>query len=124
VGIVRNLNPVSVTLGLLLVAGIYLGWKFVPVYWQAQKVDTALAKVRFEASKVVLTEHDPREARLLERLYDDIVSLGVDPTYLQVEFSPDYSSVHARYRAIVRHPFNKTTELEFHRSVEIPRDRL
>ncbi len=38
----RRINVVSVSIGILLVAGIYFGWKLVPPYLDANKVDTEL----------------------------------------------------------------------------------
>jgi hypothetical protein len=120
----RHINLVSVTLTLLLLAAGYLGWKFVPVYWQAHKVDTALTRTRWEASKIHLVTSDSREPRLLDSLREEILSLGVDERFLEVYFAPDYTSVHADYTALVHHPFGKVTTLEFERRVKVPRDDL
>ena len=117
-----SLNPVTIGLTLLLVAGVYAGWKFIPPYWQAQKVDNALSAVKWEASKIKLVEHDGRDEELLARLREKLGKLGIEQRYLNVYFAPNYTSVHADYYVFVHHLFGKTTKLEFRRKLAIPRD--
>lgn len=119
----RNINVVSVSLGLLLIAAGYLGWKFVPPYWQAYKVDNALQSVKWEAAELQRPGSE-KEGKLLVRLREEIVALGVDGRYLDVYFAPALEKVHAEYTTVVDHPFDKTTVLEFHRTLEIPREEL
>jgi hypothetical protein len=121
---VRNINLVSVTLVALLVVGGYLGWKLVPVYWQAQKVDRALSAVVHEAAGLDLHRRDLREDRLLERLQAEIVGLGVADHLLQVYFAPDYSSVHADYTVEVGLLLVGTRPIEFRRHAEVPQTRF
>lgn len=119
----RNINVVSVSLGLLLIAAAYLGWKFVPAYWQAYEVDNALQSVKWEAAELRVPGSE-KEEELLIRLREEIIELGVDGRYLDVYFAPALEEVHAEYTTVVEHPFDKTTTLEFHRSLEIPSDDL
>ncbi len=118
----RNLNIVSVFLLLVVVAVGYLGWKLVPVAWQAASVDAELSAVQFEASTIRLSEYDPREEQLLERLRQAILELGVQDQRLTIYFSPDYTSVHADYWTEVEFLFNYRYRFDFQRSEEIPRD--
>jgi hypothetical protein len=115
-------NPVTVGLVLLLGAAGYVGFKFIPPYWQAQKVDNALSTVKWEVSKLPLYDRTGRADVLLERLKTEVIAVGVDEQYLRVYFEPDYTSVHADYYVFVHHPFGKMTTLEFRRSIDIPRD--
>jgi hypothetical protein len=119
----RRINPVSVGVVLLLVGLGYLGYKFVPVYWNARKVDDVLDAARFKASEIDPYRGQDLADRLLEQVTDDIVELGVDPTYLEVYFEGDYTSLHADYTVFVHLPFGKTVTLEFARKVDIPPGR-
>jgi hypothetical protein len=115
-----RLNVVNVALALIAASLVYLGWTFIPVYWQAHKVDNALSEVKWEASRINLYEDDPRGEAMLERLRQAAYDLKIDDRFLEVYFSEDHTSVHMDYVVDVRHFFGKTTSLEFHRKQEIP----
>ena len=106
---------------LLVVVGAgYGGYKYIPVYWQAQKVDEALSSVKWEASKINLIDSDKRENGILERLRLKVLELGVDERYLYVYFGDDYRSVHADYNVWVDHPFGRGHFVEMTRQVDVP----
>ena len=117
-----SINIVSVLLVAVLTALGYLGWKIIPVYWQANQVDNALSSAQFEASKIHLIQADPREEKLLDRLHEDIIALGIEERRLQVYFARDYSSIHADYWVRVKFPFDYAYDFEFKRKMSIERD--
>ena len=121
---IRSINPVSVGLVLLVAAAIYFGWKLIPVYWQAHKVQNALEAGRSEAMKINLIQDDPREERILEDLVERIRDMGVQDDYLDVYFMYDYSEIHAEYSRDIEFFWGKTWHKEFHRKVTVPRDDL
>ena len=125
----RGVNFVSIFFLLVLVAGIYVAVKFVPVWWQAKKVDRELDELRLQAIDVHKYSDDQRRkktddivAQAVARIHD----LGVEDEPdqpVQVWFDADYSALHARYEVIVRHPGNviKPTVMTMDRAVEVPR---
>lgn len=117
---VRRINVVSVLLILVVASGAYFGWKLIPVYYEAQKVDTILAGYRRESAELEIYKYTKREDALLDRVADDVMELGIDDP--AVYFSDDYSSLHVDYSKEVRFFFGKSITLDFERSVEIPRD--
>lgn len=119
-----ELNVVSVLLLLLLVAIVYGGWKYAPVYWQAHEVDQALAGAKWEASKINMFEGDDRKDALENRVRDECLALGIDEAYLEVYFSDDMRSIHADYQVDVHHLIGGTATLEFERIQEIPKADL
>ncbi len=118
----RNINFVSVILVVLFAAVGFVGWKLAPVFWQRAHVDTELAKIKFEASKIHLRESDDREVELLEQLQQGIIDLGVQEQHLNVYFSPDYTAIHADYSVVVTFPFDYQYHFDFQRQETIPRD--
>lgn len=120
----RSINLVSVALVLLAVAAAYAGWKFIPHYWRAQKVDEALSDVGYRASDlyaIAEPSRRKREADLVEQARERLQALGVDDPLLNVWFEP--GRVHASYTVIVKHLFTaRTTTLRFHRKGRIPGD--
>ena len=116
------LNPVAAFLALAVGAGIYAGFKFIPPYWQANKVDNVLTAVKWEAAEIPLYGGGTAADTLVERVRNDVIALGDDEAPLDVYFAPDYTSIHADYVVVVTHPFGKTTTLELQRALEIPRD--
>jgi hypothetical protein len=116
-----NINVVSIGLVALLLVGGYLGWKLVPVYWRAQKVDRALAAVRVEAGRLDRHRWMDRDDRVLGRLRDECVRLGVADHLLHVYIAPDHTSVHADYTEPVELLFVGTWNLTFRRQVDLPR---
>jgi hypothetical protein len=112
---------------LFLVALAYGGWKFVPPYWQAWKVDEALREARNDASDLgTLNEghRASREREVLERTRGRLRELGVvdQPDFpLELAFSPSYDLLYANYRVVIRHPLvNKTTVIDMRRKVSMP----
>lgn len=119
---VRSINPVSIGLILLAVAGVYFAYKLIPPYWQAHKVSNALEAGRTEAMKIDLIGSDPREDAILEDLVDRIRDLGVDDDYLDVYFDHDYTEIHAEYTREITFFWGKTWRKHFHEKVSVPRD--
>jgi hypothetical protein len=125
----RGVNFVSIFFLLVLVAGIYVAVKFVPVWWQGKKVDRELDELRLQAVDFGRYGEDYRRkktedivAQAVARIHD----LGVEDEAdqpVQVWFSPDYTELHARYEVVVRHPGNviKPTVMTMDRAVEVPR---
>ncbi len=120
--LLTHFNLVTITLAAIVAGGGYAGWKFIPPYYQAHKVDNALTGIKWEASEIpAFGGGDPADA-ILQKLRAELVGMGIDQRYLKVWFESNYTSVHARYVVFVEHPFEKTTTLKFHRVLEIPQD--
>jgi hypothetical protein len=126
----RRINFVSLFLFLVLIGGAYAGWKFIPPYWQAWKVDEVLREARNEASDISTLDGDRRTSReheVLDRTRRRILDLGIvdQPDYpIQLEFSPSYDMLYCRYRVIVRHVVGgKTTVLDMNRKVSMPTNK-
>jgi hypothetical protein len=123
-----RLNLVSFLMLIGAAVGIYLGVKFIPVYWQARQVDSKLDECAIELAGY----NAPSDAR--DRLGEKIVAkctaelhaLGVpDQTDqpLEVWFAPDYSDLEAKYKVTVEHPFFgyvKPTVMIMHRKRRVP----
>ncbi len=106
----------------LVAVGIYFGWKFIPVYWQAQKVENILAGYKQEASEISLHGQDSRESSIIDRVREDLIELGIDDPRPLVKFGPGYKSLGVTYKVEVRFLFGKSKTLEFDTSVDVPRD--
>jgi len=119
---VRRINVVSVLLALLVVSGAYFGWKIIPVYYEAQKVDTILASYRRESAELEVHKYTSHEEKLKDRIAAEVMDLGIDDP--DVYYDEDYTSLHVDYSVEVRFFFGKSITLHFERSVEIPRDDL
>jgi hypothetical protein len=124
----RRINPVSVLVVLAIAAAIYVAVKFIPVYLKNSKVDTILDEARHEASQLDPFAEDrftgtTKADDLADRVRDEILALGDIPEEAcEVYFSDDLRTLHADYTVVVRHPFGKTTELDFQRSISTDRD--
>lgn len=124
----RRLNVVSGFLLLVAIAAGYAGYKFIPVFWQARKVDEVLdtEKMRAVSFHRAPDEVKQREADIIvTKAAARVYELGIDDQPdqpLQVWFSPDYSELNARYQVVVRHPFGKSTVMTMNRTVEVPND--
>jgi hypothetical protein len=125
----RRINLVSTFLTLLVVAGIYAGWKFIPVYYQAWKVDDVLEEVRFQAADVrggAISYGAQREMadKIQAAVLAKVRELGIvdQPDFpIEVAFTDGFAQLYVRYRVVVRHLLvKKTTTLEFKRTLDIP----
>jgi hypothetical protein len=122
----RRLNLVSGFMLLLAIAGVYLGYKFIPVYWQARKVDEALDELKMPAATFFRmqdhyrrTEADKIIANSLARLHE--MGLKDEPDQpIQVWFSPDWKYLEAKYMVIVKHPVGKPTVMIMERKRDVP----
>lgn len=125
----RRLNVVSLLLLLIVLAAGYAGWKFVPVYWQARKVDQVLDEEKMAAASIDRLRDDARAttadsvvAKAVTRIYE----MGIEDQAeqpLQVWFDADYGALNARYQVVVRHPVvDKTTIMTMDRRVAVPKD--
>ena len=126
----RRFNLVSTFLLLVALTGAYLGWKFIPPYWQAWKVDDELNQLRNESADLstLSPEHrDEMEGKIISRALDRVHALGVVdvPDFpVAVSFSPGYGYLVCRYRVVVKHPFvDRTTTLDFTRRVKLPSNK-
>jgi hypothetical protein len=123
----RRLNFVSFFVLLLALAAAYAGWKFVPVYWQARKVDEALDEIKMSGAtfyrmnpQVRQAEADKILARSIARLHE--MGLKDEPDQpIQVWFSPNFEKLQAKYMVIVKHPVGKPTVMIMEREREMPR---
>jgi hypothetical protein len=107
-------NWVSFLLLALIAVGVYGGWKFAPVYVNANKVDTILHDVAAQGSGLKQSGGADAEDRLRQQAVERIRALGItdQPGHpLLVDFLPGDAAITARYRVIVKHPFGKTTPL-------------
>ncbi len=122
----RRFNLVSIFMLLVLVAAVYLGYKFVPVYWQARQVDEELDNIKMRGATFyrLADEYRQREADAIVNLsIAKLHEMGLDDQPgqpIQVWFSPDYTELHARYQVIVQHPFGKQTPMTMDRVREMP----
>lgn len=119
----RTINWVSLLLFLFLGAAGYLGWKFVPVYYQREEVDSALSDLANQGLDLARYSPEARaakESKLMTRAYERIRRLGVTDPSLTVYFSPDYLYLHADYSVVIEHPLDRRTILPFQRKAKIP----
>jgi hypothetical protein len=119
----RAVNWVSVLLFLITVSAAYLGWKFVPVFYQREEVDSALADLANQGLDMARYSADARadkESKLIARTYQRLQRLGVDDPSLVVYFSPDYAYLHADYSVVIEHPLDQKTILPFQRKAKVP----
>jgi hypothetical protein len=122
----RRLNLVSAFLLLVAIAAGYAGVKFIPVYWQARKVDEALDEVKLQAStfhrmnpELLQAEADKIILKAIARIND----LGIrdEPDQpIQVWFSPDWRYLEAKYKVVVKHPVGNPTVMVMERKREVP----
>src|SRR6266568_4998695 len=125
----RRLNIVSLFLVLAGAAGIYLGVKFLPVWWQGRSVDEVLDTFAIQA---VSFGRYPEEARgregdkIVAKAVARLHELGVEDQAdqpIEVWFTPDFTELHARYEVIVEHNFGtylKPTVMHMHRVRRVP----
>ena len=121
----RKINFTTILLVVALAAGVYLGFKFIPVYWQRYKVDEILTDIAFGAIDLRLSNPDVRydqEQKLLAKARERITALGIDGETLTIYFADDMSSVNADYSVVVNLPVLEPTVLDFKRSVNVPGD--
>jgi hypothetical protein len=126
----RSINGVSLFVLLILAGAGYAGWKFGPVYWQAQKVDEALDEIKLEVANIEDWKMDDKVAaqrKISAKAIARIHELGIEDQEdqpVEVFFSPDYRYIQAKYEIIVRHPvLLKPTKMIMNRKVRIPRTR-
>lgn len=115
------INPVSI--GLIIVAAAigYLGWKIVPVYWQANHVDGEIKSYASEARKISRTRVTNVEKEIIESLIEDLYELGInEEDIIDVYFADQYSTLNVEYVVTVEFLFGVTKTFEFHRSEDMP----
>jgi hypothetical protein len=123
----RSINVVSVFLVLLALSAVYAGWKFIPPWWQATRVDAVLEDFKYKAADLSslsnpMTQRDG-EQELIDAVVRRIQGEGVDDPELHVYLSPDDHEIDAEYKVVIHHPIvNKKTVLTFHRKVKVPSD--
>ncbi len=119
-----SFNFVNVLLVLLLAAGAYGSWKFLPHYYTAWQVDRQLAGAGTRAYKINQMS-EPGRSSAFHDLEDEtrksIAALGVDDPQLEVNIAVDPSGqsadITADYTVVVEHPrVKKQTVLKMHRS--------
>jgi hypothetical protein len=123
----RRLNLVSFVLLLIALAGAYLGYKFIPVYWQARKVDEELDMIKMRAATMYRMKDDVKQTVATEIVNAAVArmhEMGLEDypdQPIQVWFAPDYGELHARYMVVVRHPGGKQTVMTMERVREMPK---
>ena len=125
----RRLNIVSLFLVLGVAAGIYLGVKFLPVWWRVRQVDTKLDEYAVQVADFGRQAPEARDRAaepILAKTVAELRAIGVDDQpdqALEVWFSPDYRELHARFEVIVEHNFGslvKPTVMMMHRIRKVP----
>jgi hypothetical protein len=122
----RRLNVVSFLMLCVVVAGGYLGYKFIPVYWQARKIDEELDMIKMRGATMYRMNDDNKSNTadsIINASIAKLHELGLEDTPdqpIQVWFSPDYTELHARYQVIVKHPGGKQTIMTMDRLREMP----
>lgn len=119
----RAVNWVSVLLFLFLAAAGYLGWRFIPIYYQREEVDSALSDLANQGLDLARYSPEARaakEAKLIARAHERLRRLGVTDPSLTVYFSPDYLYLHADYSVVIEHPLDQKTILLFQRQAKMP----
>jgi len=122
----RRINVVSVSVVVLLVAGVYCAWKLIPPYLQANDVDTELAAAKNELGRHdTRGSDDSRVAEVLGRARARLIKLGVDDPELEVGLArgDEKHTVYAKYRVKVKLLFGSVT-LKFHRKVKMDAEKL
>jgi hypothetical protein len=124
-----SINWVTIFIVLLLVSAVYAGWKFIPVWWQAQKVEEALEEVKLEVSNIqgwTPSQQRLAEEKLRAKAIARIHELGIEDQPdqpVQVFFTEGYTHIKVTYEAIVDHVWGKQTRITINRSVKIPTTR-
>ena|SRR5215467_10416430 len=125
----RRLNFVSFLMLVALVVGAYLGWKFIPVWWQSRQVDEELDTFAVQAVQFPRYTDEVRQRDGEKIVTSAIIALhqmGIQDQAdqpLEVWFSPDWSELHARYEIIVQHNLAnlvKPTVMRMHRIRKVP----
>jgi hypothetical protein len=126
----RRINVVSILMLLLLAGGVYAGVKFVPVYFQAFKVDSVLNDMKSQGLDLLrVTDPSVRqdsEDKIIGAAVEKIRDLGIidhEDQPLEVWFSDNYTYFNAKYRVVVSHPFDKHTTMTFHRKEKLPTEK-
>jgi hypothetical protein len=123
-----RLNIVSFLLAVGAAVGIYLGVKFIPVYWQARQVDEVLDTYAVQVSgfNQASEARDKLGEGIVQKATAELHAMGIaDQTDqpLEIWFAPDYSQIEAKYEVIVNHPFwgyVKPTVMVMHRKRKVP----
>ncbi len=119
--VVRRINPVAILLLLIVAAAVYLAWKIVPVYYQATEVDNILSGYKQEAAELdPYNASDQHEERIVDRIRDDLIDLGLDDPL--VSFGAGYASIDVSYAVTVHFLFGQSHTFHFDRSMEVPQD--
>jgi len=123
----RRLNLVSFFMLIVVVAGAYLGYKFIPVYWQAHKIDEELDMIKMRGAAMYRMNDDAKSNiadTIVNASIAKIHEMGIEDTPdqpIQVWFSPEYDELHARYQVVVQHPGGKQTILTMDRVRDMPK---
>jgi hypothetical protein len=113
----RRFNWFTAFLLLVLGTGVYLAWKFFPVYWEAWQVDRILADGAAKAYSVSRYREPQRgdaERDLINGMRAKVVALGVrDPTVtVKLTYEGSQAVMTCDYMVIVQHPVGgKQTKL-------------
>jgi hypothetical protein len=123
----RRINLVSVGLLLLVVAAVYSGMKFGPVYYKRYKIEHILEETKAEASDLYRMSQDRKhleKRRLVESTTAKIEAQGitVEDNQLQVYFGQLDESINADWTVVVKHPFGKQTVFEIHREAALAQE--
>ena len=125
----RRLNFVSFIILLAVLAGAYAGWKFIPVYWKARELDTAIDELllpvadRRRHPDARKKDAELAEAQIIAKAHEfGIQDLPDQP--VEVWWDGDFDVCHVKYRVIVEHPaVLKPTILTMERVRKVPNNR-
>jgi hypothetical protein len=118
----RRLNWVTLLLILGVAAGGYWLWKFLPVYYTAWQVDTALSDGTAQAYRIAKLPAGPRstaKAEIERSVAAKVVALGVtDPKMaVRIDFTEHDAVAECDYKVEVRHAIvDETKVMEMHRT--------
>ena len=118
----RVINPVSVTLVALLLAGGYAGYEFVRVYIQRQEAYRVLEETGSAfAGRQALYRRDTKEREALRRkMTQELVAIGLTDPDLEtwIDVQPQRTSIGVVYTAWFHWPFDALAPIAHEYQVE------
>jgi hypothetical protein len=124
----RSFNLVTLVIVVFLAGAGYVAVKFGPVYWQGWKVDEildqkALLLTQADVARLDEANRSSQAERALAESIEGIRGLGIEDQpdqAVEVFYSDDFSTLHARYQVVVNHPYGKPTVITMNRKVKVP----
>jgi hypothetical protein len=124
----RRFNIVTLFVLLFIGAATYAGIKFGPVYWQGREVDEILDEQKLQLTQADLARLDETNRNhqigvVIGGSLEAIRALGIvdyEEQPIEVFYSDDFTTLHARYMVVVEHPYGKPTVMTMNRKVKVP----